>query len=119
VKNEATGFARLISAARFSRQGFASAYRSEAAFRQEVWLSCVLLPLSFLLADSPLEWIVLVTPVLLLLVVELLNTAVEAVVDRIGEEHHPLSGFAKDAGSCAVLISIFLLIVSWLAVLIN
>jgi len=119
VKNEATGFARLISAARFSRQGFIAAYRSEAAFRQEIWLACVLLPLSFLLADTPLEWIVLVTPVLLLLVVELLNTGIEAVVDRCGEEHHTLSGFAKDVGSCAVLITILLLILSWLAVLIN
>lgn len=119
MKNKATGITRLVNAARYSKQGFSAAYRSEEAFRQEVWLAVVLLPLSFLLADTPLEWIVLVMPVLLLLVVELLNTGIEAVVDRFGEEHNHYSGFAKDVGSCAVLISIIILICSWLAVLIN
>lgn len=119
MKNEATGMARLASAAQFSKQGFVAAYRSEAAFRQEVWLALILLPVSFLLADTPIEWIVLVVPVLLLMIVELLNTAVEAVVDRFGDEWNELSGFAKDTGSCAVLIAIIILVLSWLAVLIN
>ena len=119
LKNEAQGLARLVAAAKFSQQGFVSAYRSEAAFRQEVWVAAVLLPLAFFVADTPLEWLALVVPLLLLLAVELLNTAIEALVDRMGEEYHALAAVAKDCGSCAVLILVLVLVVSWIAVFIN
>ena len=119
MKNEATGFARLVSAAKFSMAGFRAAYASEAAFRQEVWLAIVLLPLALWLGDTALERGLLVVSILLLMLVELLNTAVEAVVDRIGEEYHPLSGKAKDVCSAAVLLAVFIVVIIWAAVLLN
>lgn len=119
MKNEATGFARLIAAFGFSINGLKCTYATEAAFRQEVWLTIVLLPLSFLIGGSALEIAILITSVLLLLVVELLNSAIEKIVDRIGSEHHELSGAAKDAGSAAVLLTLGLVVVVWLGVLFN
>lgn len=117
MKNNATGFARLIAAFGFSVKGLKSTYRTEAAFRQEVWLAIVLLPLAFFIGSSPLEQSLLVASVLLLLIVELLNSAIEKVVDRIGHEYHELSGAAKDAGSAAVLLAVFIVIAIWLGVL--
>ncbi len=119
MKNEATGFARLVSAAKFSTAGFKSAYASEAAFRQEVWLALVLIPLGIWLGDTTLEKALLVASILFLMIVELLNTAVEAVVDRIGDEYHPLSGKAKDVCSAAVLLAILVVIIIWAGVLLN
>lgn len=117
MKNPDSGLARLRSAARFSRQGLASAYRSEAAFRQEVWLTVVLVPLAFIVGDTWLERAALISVTVLLLVVELLNSAIESVVDRFGDEYHELSGRAKDMGSAAVLLTMVILAVVWLAVL--
>lgn len=117
MKNKATGIARLTAAFGFSMQGLKSTYATEAAFRQEVWLAVVLLPLAFFVGGSPLEIAILISSVLLLLVVELLNSAIEKVVDRIGSEYHELSGAAKDAGSAAVLLTLGLVAVVWLGVL--
>ena len=117
MKNPKTGFSRLISAARFSRQGMASAYRHEAAFRQEFWAAVVLIPVAILLGDTWLESGVMIASLLLVLIVELLNSAIETVVDRIGEDLHELSGRAKDMGSAAVLLSLLLAAVVWLSVL--
>lgn len=111
--------ARLLSAAKYSRQGLLAAYRFEAAFRQEVWLALVLIPAAFLLGDTWLETVALAGSVVLLLVVELLNSAVEAVVDRLGDEYHELSGRAKDMGSAAVLLTMLLCAMVWLAILLN
>lgn len=119
MKNEATGIARLISAFGFSIKGLKSTYATEAAFRQEVWLAVVLLPLAFVIGSSAIETAILISTVLLLLIVELLNSAIEKVVDRIGSEFHELSGAAKDAGSAAVLLTVGLVVVVWLGVLFN
>lgn len=108
---------RLVKATRFSMQGFRWAWQGEAAFRFEVVLAIVLLPTALLLPVTHLERIALVGTVLLVLIVELLNSAVEAVVDRVGLEIHPLSGRAKDLGSSAVFVSLLLTIFTWGSIL--
>ena len=95
MKNEATGFKRLIAATGFSMAGLKASYKTEAAFRQEVWLAIVLIPLALFLGDNAIEVSLMIGSVLLLMITELLNTAVELVVDRIGAEFHELSGRAK------------------------
>lgn len=107
------GITRSIQASVFSWQGLRSAWRHEAAFRQELWLALVLVPLGLYLGDGGVEKALLVCSVFLLLLVELLNSAVEAVVDRFGGELHELSGRAKDQGSAAVAIAIVIMITVW------
>jgi diacylglycerol kinase (ATP) len=107
------GMRRLLLAFVNSWKGFRGAFRSEAAFRQEVALAVVLLPLGAWLGRTPIEKALLVSSVLLVLIVELLNTGIETVVDRIGLERHELSGLAKDVGSTAVLLSFGVLVVIW------
>jgi len=119
MKNEATGIGRLFAATKFSMQGLRQAYGSEAAFRQEVWLCLVLVPAAYILGDTSIERAVLIASLLLLLIVEVLNTAVEKVVDRIGDDYHELSGAAKDLGSAAVFLCLLLVLVLWLGVLLN
>jgi len=113
MKPGKTGLRRLLDATGYSARGIRACWRNEAAFRQEVLLAGVLLPLSFLVARSIEQWLLLVAPLLVLLIVELLNSAIENVVDRIGHETHELSGRAKDMGSAAVLLSLILVFVSW------
>jgi diacylglycerol kinase (ATP) len=112
-KAKPTGLRRIFLAALNSWRGFRGAFRNEAAFRQELALAVVLIPLGFWLGASPLDKFVLVGSVIFVLIVELLNTAVETVVDRIGLERHPLSGLAKDVGSAAVLLSFVVLLLAW------
>jgi diacylglycerol kinase (ATP) len=107
------GMRRLSLAFVNSWNGFRGAFRSEAAFRQEVALAVVLLPLGAYLGKTPVEKALLISSVLFVLVVELLNTGIETVVDRIGLERHELSGLAKDVGSSAVLLSFGVLVVIW------
>jgi diacylglycerol kinase (ATP) len=107
------GLRRLVLAFVNSWKGFRGAFRSEAAFRQEVALAVVLLPLGAWLGRTPIEKALLISSVLLVLIVELLNTGIETVVDRIGLERHELSGLAKDVGSTAVLLSFGVLVVIW------
>jgi len=116
LKPGKSGLARLFDAAAYSARGISACWRNEAAFRQEVALLLVLLPLSFLVARSIEQWLLLVTPLLLLLIVELLNSAVENVVDRIGPEPHDLSGRAKDMGSAAVLICLIIAGLTWITI---
>ena len=111
------GLMRIAKATQYSWQGIRAAYRHEEAFRQESWLCLVLLPLGFYLGDGGVEKALLVATVLLIPIVEILNSAIEAVVDRFGNEMHELSGRAKDMGSAAVALSIGLLVVVWLLVL--
>ena len=111
-----TGIKRVIRATRFSAQGFAHAWRHEAAFRQELGGSLVLTPIALLLGTSVYERLLLVACLLLVLIVELLNSAVEAAIDRVGDEHHELSGRAKDLGSAAVFVSLALTLLAWAAV---
>ena len=111
-----TGFRRILRATVFSTQGLTYAFRNEAAFRQEIALTVVLIPVAFWLGRTALEIALLIGVCLVMLIVELLNSAIEAVVDRHGDERHELSGAAKDLGSAAVFFSICLLVVVWLAV---
>jgi diacylglycerol kinase (ATP) len=116
LKPGKTGLSRLLDATGYSAKGIRACWRQEAAFRQEVALVIVLLPLSFMVARSVEQWLLLVLPLILLLVVELLNTAIENVVDRIGNEHNNLSGQAKDMGSAAVLFSLLTAACSWIGI---
>ena len=108
-----TGFRRLINATRYSWQGFRAGFRHEAAFREECLLALVLMPTALFLPVTIIEKVLLVNAVLLVLLVEILNSAIEAVVDRIGLERHPLAGRAKDMGSGAVLIALAMALVAW------
>jgi len=112
-----TGFTRIIKAGIFSWQGFKAAYVNEEAFRQELLLAVILIPLGFYLGDGGIEKAILISSVVLLLIVEILNSAIEAVVDRFGGEQHELSGRAKDMGSLAVLLAIVYLVLCWVLVL--
>jgi diacylglycerol kinase (ATP) len=111
-----TGIRRIVNATSFSMAGLKTAWRNEAAFRQECALAVVLIPLGFWLGRTAVERSLLVGACLIVLIVELLNTAVEAVVDRIGSEHHELSGHAKDLGSAAVFVSLALTLVVWVLI---
>ena len=113
----ATGLRRIVNATRYSLAGLAAAVRQEAAFRQELMLAVVLVPLGLYLGRSGIERALLVGSVLLVLVIELLNSAIESAVDRISTEHHPLAGTAKDLGSAAVMLSLVTLGAVWLLVL--
>jgi len=113
MKPGKTGIGRLLDATRYSKRGLAAAFRHEAAFRQETLLVAVLFTASFWLQTSIVEWLLLVGPLFILLIVELVNSGIETVVDRIGSERHELSGRAKDMGSAAVFLSLLLIAVTW------
>ncbi len=119
MKSPHTGFKRVIYAAKYSWKGFKSTWKHEAAFRQEVWLFALLLPVAFWLSETLMEWIALIAVLLLVMVVELLNSAVENVVDRVGSDFHKLSGRAKDQGSAAVLIAFVIAFMVWGGMLFN
>lgn len=111
------GIKRLIPAMLYSFKGLKATFIHEAAFRQELLLAAVLIPLACLLDVSAGNRLLMIAVLILLLIVELLNTAVEAVVDRIGSEQHELSGRAKDAGSAAVFLTLILAFYIWGAAL--
>lgn len=108
-----TGIRRIIDAFGYSMKGFLAAWRFEAAFRQEVALAVVLVPAAFWLASTHVELVLLLASVFWVLMAELANSAIEAAVDRSGDEHHLLSARAKDMGSALVLVSLVLLVVVW------
>ena len=112
-----TGMYRIIKATGYSAQGLRSAWRHEAAFRQELILMVLMTPLAFLVGDGLTQKLLLLAVSWLVVIVEVLNSGIEAVVDRIGPEHHELSGRAKDLGSAAVMLSLGLTSVIWLAVI--
>jgi diacylglycerol kinase (ATP) len=112
-----TGFTRMFRAFGASMKGLSGAFREEAAFRQELALAAAVIPLGLWLGQNGIERALLIAPMFVVLVVELINSAIEATVDRIGLERHKLSGLAKDIGSAAVLMSLMLLVVVWLLVL--
>lgn len=111
------GLTRLLNAFGNSLRGFIGAFREEAAFRQELALAVIVVPAGVWFGHSGVERALLVAPMLLILIVELLNSAVEAAIDRIGTEHHELSGLAKDIGSAAVFAAFVLLGTMWVLVL--
>jgi diacylglycerol kinase (ATP) len=112
-----TGPVRLSRAFGSTFRGFAAAWREEEAFRQECLLALLVIPLGLWLGETGVERSLLAGPMLLILVVELLNSAIEATVDRIGIERHPLSGIAKELGSAAVFVAFMLLFLNWVLVL--
>ncbi|WP_049723772.1 diacylglycerol kinase [Gilvimarinus polysaccharolyticus] len=111
-----SGWSRLKHATVYSMQGLAAAWRYEAAFRLEVILTLLGLPLAWWLARTHVELILLVASLFWVLVAELVNSAVEAVVDRTGSEHHELSGRAKDIASAVVMVSLSLCVFVWLVI---
>lgn len=113
----ATGITRIIKAATYSYQGLITCFKTESAFRQELALAAVLSPLGLWLGNSGIERALLVGSVMLVLIVELLNTGIEYVVDRFGDEIHELSGKAKDIASAAVFLALCNLAVVWALVL--
>ena len=108
-----SGIKRIFWAGYYSYRGIIAACRHEAAFRQEMTLMLLMLPFAFWLGETAEQQILLIAPCVLVIIVELINSAIEAVVDRIGPEMHELSGRAKDMGSAAVLFSLLLVILSW------
>lgn len=113
MKPGKTGIIRIIDAFGYAVKGLQSCWRHEAAFRQEVLGLIVLVPAAFYIGDSGLEIALLLATCALVLIVEILNSGIEAVVDRIGHEHHDLSGRAKDLGAAAVLLSLITLGITW------
>jgi len=115
-KPNGSGIGRIIKAGRCSLQGLQAVYKYESAFRQELLLCALLVPLAFILAKTPLGLSLMIFGLGLILLVEVINSAIEAIVDRIGLEQHELSGRAKDLGSLAVLMSLLLCAVLWAGV---
>lgn len=112
-----TGLLRLFNAFGYSLEGFRAAYKHEDAFRQEVLLAAILIPLALWLPVALIGKALMVASVLLVIIVELINSAIEATVDRISLENHDLAKRAKDIGSSAVLVSLINVIVVWVMVL--
>jgi len=108
-----TGIRRLINAFGYSLEGFKAAFKHEDAFRQEVFLAIVLIPLAVYLGKSPIEHALMIASVLLVLIVELLNSAIEAAVDHTSTEHNALAKQAKDIGSAAVFFALVIMVVVW------
>ncbi|MGR0280273.1 diacylglycerol kinase [Marinomonas dokdonensis] len=119
AKPDKGGFERVLDAAKYSVQGLRAQWRYEASFRLDVRLFLLALPLALWLGDSGIEQALMIFSVGLVLIVETLNSSVEAVVDRISDEHHELSGRAKDLGSAAVMLTLMLAAVVWVILLLN
>jgi len=118
-KTGVTGIKRIINATAYSWLGLKAAYKHESAFRQETWLAVCMIPLGLYLGQDWSDRAALVGSILFVLVVELLNSGIEAVVDRVGDEPHKLSGRAKDMGSAAVMIALIITALVWAAVLLD
>ncbi len=114
-----TGLQRVLNAAGYSWAGLTAAFRHEDAFRQETFLALLLIPLGVYLGGTGIERALMIGAVLLVLIVELLNSAVEAAVDRISLEHHDLIKRAKDMGSAAVMIALINVVAVWALVLLG
>jgi diacylglycerol kinase (ATP) len=111
--NQHTGIRRLINAFKYSFAGFKAAWKNEEAFRQEVIVAIIIIPMGLLLGTSGIERALLISVYLLIPLVELINSAIESLADRVGTERHELSGRAKDLGSAAVLLTICMAIIVW------
>ncbi len=118
ANQNAKGIKRIVNACFFSIAGFKAVWKHEEAFRQEVLLFVVSTPLALWLTDNGIERVLLIGSIIAVLIVELLNSAVEAAIDRIGFEHHELSGRAKDIGSAAVSLSLILAAMTWALILV-
>ena len=118
MKPGATGIKRIIDATGYSWLGLKAAFKHEAAFRQELLLCAILVPVAIWFAESPIEYALLIGSLILILIVELLNSGIEAVVDRFGGELHKLSGRAKDIGSAAVMLALINAAITWGVILV-
>ena len=119
AKTGATGFTRIINAAGYSWLGFKAAYHHEAAFRQELGLALGLTPVALYYGPDYASKAILIASLVFILLIEILNSAVEAVVDRFGDEIHPLAGRAKDMGSAAVFLAFIITGLIWFSVFIK
>ncbi|QHB34200.1 diacylglycerol kinase [Yersinia canariae] len=117
MANQSTGLTRVYKAAGYSVKGLVAAWRNEAAFRQESVAAILAIILAFWLDVDAIARILLIASVVLVIIIEVINSAIEAVVDRIGSEFHELSGRAKDMGSAAVFLAIMLALFIWITVL--
>ena len=117
MKPGKTGIRRILDATGYSLQGLKAAWIHEAAFRQELVLTLVLSICTLLLPVTNLERIMMISSLLLVVIVELINSAIEAVVDRVSDDWHELSGRAKDIGSAAVFVALFLALFVWASIL--
>lgn len=111
------GLARIIDAAGYSWQGFTAAWKHEAAFREELMLAVVLVPAAIWLGKTRMEIALMIGSLFIVLIAEILNSAIEAVVDRFGSELHELSGRAKDMGSAAVFLALSNVVITWALIL--
>ncbi|SKA32489.1 diacylglycerol kinase [Photobacterium toruni] len=117
MKPGATGLKRIINATGYSIQGLKAAWINEAAFRQESILLVIMTIVSFFMPVTKIERLMMISSLFIVVIAELINSAVEAVVDRIGPEHHELSGRAKDIGSAAVFVALALVVITWGSIL--
>ena len=115
--HKTTGLTHLIKSTGYSLKGLKSAVKYETAFRHELFLGILLVPLAFWLAEGKIELILMIGSYLLVLMVELLNSAIESIVDRVGTEYHELSGRAKDQGSAAVFVALVNCALVWAIIL--
>lgn len=118
AKTGATGFTRIINAAGYSWLGLKAAYKHEAAFRQELLLIILLTPVAIYFGKTTADKAILIASLFFILLVEIINSAIEAVVDRHGDEKHELSGRAKDMGSAAVFLAFIIVALVWFSILI-
>lgn len=112
-----SGLKRIVLATGYSVKGLTSTFKHEAAFRQELLLAAIFIPLACYLDVSHIERILLITPIFLVMIIEIINSAIEAVVDRVGNEHHKLAGRAKDMGSAAVFLTLIFAAYIWIEIL--
>ncbi len=112
------GFSRLIDACGYSWLGYKAAYKNEAAFREELFLGALLTPVAIIFSESSIELAILLGSLFLVLITELLNSGLEAIVDRVSDKHHELSGRAKDLGAAAVMAALINVIVIWSIILV-
>lgn len=114
-----SGLQRILNATGYSLAGFKAAFQNEAAFRQIILINSMLIPLSFFMSVSRVEQVIMIVVCLLAIIVELINSAIEAVVDRVSMEQHPLSKNAKDMGSAAQFVALAIIALTWGACLIS
>jgi len=110
---------RLIKAFFYSIDGFKQAFKDEAAFREEIYAGIVLFPLAWFLAETPVELVLMWFSLMFVLAMELVNSAIEAAIDRVGHEVHPLSKKAKDIGSAVVLVALINVVLVWGVILLS
>ena len=116
-KRTKKGLPRILNAFKFSYDGFIATFKSEEAFRQDIIICMILTPIAIFLSITLIEKLFLFSTLFLIVMAELINTAIEMTIDRISEELHPLSKIAKDIGSCIVLVSFMYLILIWTLIL--